>query len=71
MNKFPMLSSVPKSMRKVPSPGTPSDVSAPGVRKRNIAPKAASTRMYGKQDPQPTADPGLFGGLNGGRSSGY
>ncbi len=61
-----MLSSVPKSMRKVPSPGTVSDVATPGVRKprTSIAPKAASTRMYGKADPQtPMADPGLMGGL--------
>ncbi len=67
MNRFPMLSTAPKGMRKVPSPGTPSDVSTPGVRKSrtSVAPKAASTRMYGKADPQaPMADPGLFGGFD-------
>lgn len=59
MNKFPMLSTAPKGMRKVPSPGAPSDVAMPNVRK---PPK--STRNYGKVDSQPSADPGLFGGYN-------
>ena len=62
MNRFSMLSTAPKGMRKVPSPGTPSDVATPGVRKPrlSVAPKAASTRMYGKADPQPMAGAGLF-----------
>lgn len=61
MNKFPMLSTAPKGMRKVPSPGAPSDVAMPNVR----TPRASkSTRNYGKVDPQPSAAPGLFGGYN-------
>ncbi len=58
-----MLSTAPKGMRKVPTPGTPSDVGIQGAKKprMSVAPKAASTRMYGKAEPQPMADPGLFG----------
>ncbi len=62
MNRFSMLSTAPKGMKKVPSPGTPSDVATPGFRKsRSIAPKAASTRMYGKVDPQPEPGANMFG----------
>ena len=62
MNRQSMLSTAPKGMRKVPSPGAPPDFAAPGVRKprMSVAPKAASTRMYGKAEPQPMADPSLF-----------
>ncbi len=59
MNRFSMLSTAPKGSRKVPSPGTPSAIPT-GVQKPRIAPKAASTRMYGKADPAPGAD--MFGG---------
>jgi hypothetical protein len=64
MNRFPMLSTAPKGMRKVPSPGQPSDVGTAFTKKPRtvgIKPQAASTRDYGKPEQAPIG-PSMFGG---------
>ncbi len=65
MNRFSMLSTGPKQIKRVPPPGAPSSVAGPSRRKPaglSVTPKPASTRMYGKQD-QAVPGAGLFGDM--------